>query len=593
MPAPKRPRREPTDEWEQLQLFVGWPEQERYELLRPIVLFGQTSEERARATGVSERTLERKADRFDAAGMASLFDSDEPSAHDRRFLPADIRHRILSLKAEYPAFRPNEIAEICRRRDDCRVTHTTVQRVLATYPHPAQVTRRYPPYAQITEPTQRRLAIVHLYFDGWNIKSIAGYLQTTRTRVYETLHRFFAEDYAGLPDQSRAPKNPARKVDFKAMAAIRRLQANADLGEWRVHAALAQMGIHLSPRTCGRIMAHNHQLGLPRPADPLPPEPRPMPFAATYRHEYWSVDVRYIEEHHLENPKPAYVISILENYSRALLASLLTPRQDLTAYLIVLRLALQEHGCPTGIVSDGGGIFKANQVLKIYKALGIERHQIESGQAWQNYIETHFNIMRRMADYHYARAESWGEMRTVHDRFFADYNLQPHWAHRQRKDGKRSPQEVLGWVHGVWCDEAELDRLFRLRAERVFDAAGYLRYKRWRIYGERGLAGRRGAIWLFGELLTVAYEEDTLVQYQVHYDPETRRIRELTAGSSAPWTGIWSSACPRIGPAASRRSSRCRSSSFPWRRTRRARTLSVLIRRVAWCVPRHSVATHV
>jgi hypothetical protein len=528
MPPPKRPQRPPTDDWEQLQLFVGWPEQERYELLRPIVLFGQTSAQRSRGTGVSERTLERKADRFDAQGMVSLFDPETPAPDDRRRVPADIRHRILSLNAEYAAFRPHEIAEICRRRDDCRVDHKTVQRVLASDPLPPSGARRYPPYRQIPDPAQRRLAIVHLYFDGWNITSIAGYLQTTRTRVYETLHRFFAEDYAGLPDQSRAPKNPARKVDFKAMAAIRRLQANADLGEWRVHAALAQMGIHLSPRTCGRIMAHNRQLGLPRPADPRPQEPQLMPFAATYRHEYWSVDVRYIEDHQLENPKPVYVISILDNYSRALLASLLTPRQDLTAYLIVLRLALQEHGCPTGIVSDGGGIFKATQVLKIYKELGIERHQIESGQAWQNYIETHFNIMRRMTDYHYARAQTWGEMRAVHDRFFADYNLQPHWAHRQRKDGKRSPKGVLGWVHGVWCDEAELDRLFRLRAARVFDQGGYLRYKRWRIYGERGLAGRRGAIWLFGEVLTVAYDDDTLAQYQVHYEPETRRIAALS-----------------------------------------------------------------
>jgi hypothetical protein len=37
------------------------------------------------------------------------------------------------------------------------------------------------------------------------------------------------------------------------MAAIRRLQANPELGEFRVHAALAQQGIDLSPRTCGRI----------------------------------------------------------------------------------------------------------------------------------------------------------------------------------------------------------------------------------------------------------------------------------------------------------------------------------------------------
>ena len=30
--------------------------------------------------------------------------------------------------------------------------------------------------------------------------------------------------------------------------------------------------------------------------------------------------------------------------------------------------------------------------------------QTDAGQAWQNYIETQFNVMRRMADYHSARA---------------------------------------------------------------------------------------------------------------------------------------------------------------------------------------------
>jgi len=131
MPGPKRPRRAQTDDWEQLRLFVGWPEQETYEMLRPIVLFGQTSEKRAQAVGVSERTLDRKAARFDAEGMASLFDDDRRSPGDKRLLSADIRHRILALKAEYPAFRPHKIAEVCRRRDDCRVSHKTVARVLA------------------------------------------------------------------------------------------------------------------------------------------------------------------------------------------------------------------------------------------------------------------------------------------------------------------------------------------------------------------------------------------------------------------------------------------------------------------------------
>jgi hypothetical protein len=528
MGTPKRVRIDPTDDWQQLRLLVRFPEQETYELLRPLVLFGQPAAERAQVTGVSERTLGRQADRFDAEGMAGLFPHAARGDDDRRRIPADLRHRILALKAEYPPFRPHEIAGICRRRDDCRVGHKTVQRILTEGPLPSLPRRRYLPYAQIPDAARRRLAIVSLYFDGWNVASIAGYLETTRTRVYETLHRFFAEDFAGLPDKSHVPKQPARKADFRAMAAIRRLQANPERGEFRVHAALRQMGIHLSPRTCGRIMALNRQLGLPRPADPMPREPRPMPFAASYRHEYWSVDVRSVEDHALADPKPVSVVSILENYSRALLATVVSPRQDLTAYLIVLHAALRAHGTPIGIVSDGGGVFKANQVLRIYRALGIERFQIEPGEPWQNYIETHFNIMRRMADQDDAEAATWGELRTAHDRFFLNYNHQAHLAHQRRQDGKRSPAEVLGWVRGVWCDEAELDRLFRLRSERVFDRQGYLRFRRWRVYGERGLAGRRGAVWLSGDTLTVAYDEEALAQYAAAFAPGTRRIAALT-----------------------------------------------------------------
>ena len=75
MPAGLRPRRDPTDDWNQLRLLVSSPEQETYELLRPIVLFGQPVPDRARETGVPERTLRRQVARFDAFGMRSLFDA--------------------------------------------------------------------------------------------------------------------------------------------------------------------------------------------------------------------------------------------------------------------------------------------------------------------------------------------------------------------------------------------------------------------------------------------------------------------------------------------------------------------------------------
>jgi hypothetical protein len=216
------------------------------------------------------------------------------------------------------------------------------------------------------------------------------------------------------------------------------------------------------------------------------------------------------------------------------LASILSPRQDLTAFLLVLREALRVYGCPTAVVSDGGSIFKANAVLRIYDTLKIERHRIDAGQPWQNYIETHFNILRRMADAAFARATTWDEMQAVHTRFLEDYNVQDHFAHRNRTDGKRSPQTVLGWVKGVWCDPATLDRLFQVRAPRCFDQNGYVRFRHWRIYGERGLAGRHGAAWVFGEVLSLTYQDALLAQYQVKYAPDGRHIQALSQARLFP-----------------------------------------------------------
>lgn len=254
-----------------------------------------------------------------------------------------------------------------------------------------------------------------------------------------------------------------------------------------------------------------------------------MPFAATRRHQIWSVDLRYIEEHGLGTGKPLYIISILDNYSRALLASLPSPRQDLTAYLVVLRAALLVHGAPETLVSDSGGIFLARQAQAIYRALGIEKREIARGQPWQNYVETHCNILRRMADHGFAQAADWGAFRAVHERFCGDYNAQAHFAHRARTDGRRSPARVLGFVHGTWCDPADLDRLFRGRARRRVDRHGFVRFRNWRFYGERGLRGAAAAVWICGATLTVEYDAETLAQYHVACAPDERHFRDVTA----------------------------------------------------------------
>lgn len=342
MPRIKRQARSPTDEWAQLRLFVRSPEQELYEALRPIVLLGRTSAQRAQETGHAERTLRRKADAFDTFGMRSLFatlpgfkpDMSAATADDdRRVLPPRMRQLIVDLHAEHPPLNLRELATICYTRFGRRPSHHTVKRILAEGHPPSRSGRRYPFYDQMPDPEERRLAVVHLHAEGWNASSIATYLHTTRARVHQILRRWADEGVRGLANQSRTPKAPARKLALRTLAAIRRLQANPELGEYRIQAALEQLGIHLSARTCGRVLALNRRLyDLPGPGSTRekPREPKEMPFRAERRHQYWTTDVRY-----LDHPTPGrfYVLSILENFSRALLASVLSPRQDLTAYL--------------------------------------------------------------------------------------------------------------------------------------------------------------------------------------------------------------------------------------------------------------------
>src|SRR5215207_6539923 len=145
-----------------------------------------------------------------------------------------------------------------------------------------------------------------------------------------------------------------------------------------------------------------------------------------------------MRDHSVPGISQAYVVSILENHSRAIHASAVTLSQDTNAYLSVLHAAIERYGAPKTVVTDGGGIFRSNRAKAIYRSFGISKEEIERRQPWQSFIETTFAIQRRMADYHFSRAESWEELVAEHDRLLAGYNTQRHWAHEKREDGRRS-----------------------------------------------------------------------------------------------------------------------------------------------------------
>jgi putative transposase len=273
----RRRRADPTDHWEQLELLCAWDEQREYERIRPLVLFGEPIPERALQTGTSERTLYRRIAGFEEHGMRSLFGSDPAK---RRVLPASLRRLIVDLKAEHPMLNFNEIARICYVRTGRKPHLATVRGVLDEEPVPIKAFRRFEPYHEIPEGRERRKAVVALHYEGWADKSIARYLKIDRSTVHRVLKRWELEGPDDLTDRKRARQKGVQKVDLRAMNEACRRQETPDLGAYRMRAALEQVGIYLSSRTVGRMLAANREgEGLPKPKR-SPHSKREMPFAA-------------------------------------------------------------------------------------------------------------------------------------------------------------------------------------------------------------------------------------------------------------------------------------------------------------------------
>jgi putative transposase len=250
-----------------------------------------------------------------------------------------------------------------------------------------------------------------------------------------------------------------------------------------------------------------------------------LPYRPAYRHHLWFTDIRYLV--HLEGSW-VYSICIIEGYSRKIMAGMASPHQDLTAILQILFAALAEYGCPHALVSDNGSVFTAKDYLAILRDLEIEPLHIEQGKPWQNMIEAQFKVQLRLADFLFEQAQTLEDIQHQHAAFIETFNTMPHWAHRTRADGHRTPVEVLGWLRGRRVEPQRLRELFgRTEWLRTVNRYGFVSVQRFYREAESGLARQRVSIWIYEGQLRIEYQQTLLARYQCDYDRQHRQLQAV------------------------------------------------------------------
>src|SRR5712691_5868106 len=535
--SPVRSHPEPDDP--QLRLFD--PTQQRYELIRPLLFCPErTATQRAQETGTHPETVRRLKRHFDQQGMLGLVPATLEVLPARRQLrvPDSVVHELQRLKGLYAGFGARELARIIFHTTMHRLTGQTAQRLWDRLPPAPSPPRPLLDYHSHPERAHARLEVITLYAQGWSTRRISQFLQVSRPTINTWIARFERDNGASLADQSSAPHTPARKVWLPVMLEMYHLQKrHPDAGGFRIWSLRGHTD--LSVRTVERMMALNRQVypDIPGTAGHHPPKaaPQPHPFKASAAHAYWFIDGRMMD-FALEGHR-WWSLIILDGSSRTMLAGAVAPSEASWVALTVLYTACQRYGVPVHLISDSGGAFISDAFEGVCTRLAIDHKTIISteGQSYQNLMETHCNIQRRVYDYQLALTRTPHEFEEAHQRFLDLYTTTAHQGLLKERLTPPIPLHVLGEVKGRLYTPQELERKFaHALFPRTTNRYGCVTLHSSHFYIDQGVPQTAVLLWVSGEDLRVVYDQVLLADYHCHYDLRTGKVTRLRLGQWYP-----------------------------------------------------------
>jgi transposase InsO family protein len=261
----------------------------------------------------------------------------------------------------------------------------------------------------------------------------------------------------------------------------------------------------------------------------------PHPYKAQHRYHYWFIDGRRMD-FALDGVK-WWSILILEGYSRTILAGAIAPTEATWVALMVLYTACLHYGVPDTLVSDSGGAYTSNDFEAVCTRLQLRHETIEStqGESYQNLMETHFNIQRRLFDYQFSLACTPAELEQRHQAFIQTYNTTAHQGLLHDQRIPPIPVEILGAAKGRMYAQDELARHFsQALFPRTTNRHGCVTLHSYHFYIEEGLPHTQVLLWVSGAQLRAVFENVVLAVYHCRYDWRDRQVTDIRQGVFYP-----------------------------------------------------------
>jgi transposase InsO family protein len=185
-----------------------------------------------------------------------------------------------------------------------------------------------------------------------------------------------------------------------------------------------------------------------------------------------------------------------------MLAGMIAPTEATWVALMVLYTACLRYGAPASLVSDRGGAYTSADFEAVCTRLHIQHETIVStqGESYQNWMETHFNVQRRLYDDQFSLACTPAELAQRHQAFLQTYNTTAHQGLLKDQRFPAIPGEVLGTAQGRVYTPEELARHFAQAVlPRTTNRHGCVTLHSYHFSVEEGLPRTQVLLWVSGE----------------------------------------------------------------------------------------------